>query len=126
MRKILVTALIGIHLIGNTELSQVFKLPNLVQHYFEHCRISPGLSFSEFLLMHYGGDDGTAADDDFDSQLPCHNTQTNTLALIFSPMVAEVPSIRHITPVSREYNSRLETGTSAEHVLLILQPPRFS
>jgi hypothetical protein len=126
MRKILVTALIGIHLIGNTELAQVFKLPNLVQHYFEHSRINPGLSFSEFMLMHYGGDDGTAADDDFDSQLPCHNTQSTTLALIFSPMVAEIPSLREINTVTTEFNSRLITGTSAEHVLLVLQPPRFS
>lgn len=125
MRKILITALISIHLFGNTELAQLCKLPNLLQHYFEHSRINPHLSFSEFLFMHYGGDDGTTADDDFDSKLPCHNTQGNTLALVYSPMVSELPVIRYIPALSKEYNSPLEPGTSTEHVLMVLQPPRF-
>lgn len=37
--------------------------------------------------MHYGGNDGTTADDDFDSQLPCHNPNHNTIAHVYSPMV---------------------------------------
>lgn len=126
MRKILVTALIGIHLFGNTEFVQLLKLPNLVHHYFSHARINPNLSFAEFMMDHYGGDDGTNADDDFDKQLPCHSTQTNTLAHIFSPMLAEQPVLKAIPAVAKDYNSCLQSGTPSEHVLLIIQPPRFS
>lgn len=125
MRKILVTALIGIHVFGNTEFLQLLKLPNLVHHYFSHARIKPGLSFTEFLFDHYGGDDGTNADDDFDKQLPCHNAQTNTIAHVFSPMVADPPVLKDLPDPTRNYNSRLQPGISAEHVLLIIQPPRF-
>ena len=82
MRKIFLIILSSVHLIGNTEISQVFKIPNLVDHYFEHCRIDPRISFFEFLSMHYAGDDGTDADDDKDSQLPCHNTNHHTFSVV--------------------------------------------
>lgn len=126
MRKILITALVSIHLFGNTELAQLIRLPNLLEHYFEHSRINPGLSFSEFLFMHYGGDDGTTADDDNDSKLPCHNLNSNTLALVYSPMVPETPSLKYISPLPGEYSSPLEPGILSAHVLILLQPPRQS
>jgi hypothetical protein len=82
MNKILLIILTNIHLLGNTEISQVFKIPNLVDHYFEHCRLNPGISFFQFLGMHYGGNDGTDADNDKDDKLPCHNVHHNTLSVV--------------------------------------------
>ena len=97
MRNILLFILINDHLLGNTEISQVFKIPNLVNHYFEHCRLNPQISFIEFLAMHYGGNDGTDADNDKDNQLPCHNLHHNTLSVVCfeireAPSVAIIPA----------------------------------
>ena len=124
MRKVLVIVLIGIHLTGNTEVGQLLKLPQLVSHYFQHHRQDPDISFFEFISMHYLGDDGTSADDDFDSMLPCHNVRHNTLAVVYSPMTQDIIPDALTDRKVVEYNSRLEAGISSKHVLLILQPPK--
>lgn len=124
MRKMLVILLVGIHLAGNTEVGQLLKLPQLVSHYFQHHRQDPDISFFEFISMHYMGDDGTSADDDFDNKLPCHNGSHTTLALVYSPMTQDIIQEALVNRKVVEYNSRLEEGISSKHVLLILQPPR--
>ncbi|HEY6064115.1 MAG TPA: hypothetical protein VIV35_10930 [Chitinophagaceae bacterium] len=126
MRKNLAIFLISIHFVGNTELGQLFKLPQLINHFFQHERLNPGLGFFEFITMHYAGDDGTKADDDLDKQLPCHNSDHNTITVVYSPMVKELPGADFNFWPNREYSDRLQTGTSSKHVLLILQPPRLA
>lgn len=125
MRKILAILLISIHLTGNTEVGQLFRLPQLIAHFFQHHRQDPSIDFFDFIAMHYAGDDGTTADDDFDNQLPCHNINHNTTALTYSPMVKEMPSIEVSVLETKVYNSRLLTGITSKHVILILQPPRL-
>jgi hypothetical protein len=125
MRKILAILLISIHLTGNTELGQLFRFPQLITHFFQHHRLDPSINFFEFIAMHYAGDDGTTADDDIDNQLPCHNPNHNTLAVVYSPMIKEIPSIEFSSRKTKEYNSRLQTGITSKHVQLILQPPRL-
>jgi hypothetical protein len=125
MRKILAILLISIHLTGNTEVGQLFRLPQLVAHFFQHHRQDPSISFFDFVAMHYAGDDGTTADDDIDSQLPCHNPNHNTIAVAYSPMVKEIASIEVSVHETKVYNSRLLNGVTSKHVLLILQPPRL-
>lgn len=73
MRKIFVIGLIAVHLLGNTDLNQLVKLPKLISHFIQHQRQIPELSFIDFIAMHYGGNDGTTADDNEDSKLPFHN-----------------------------------------------------
>jgi hypothetical protein len=124
MRKSLAILLISVHLVGNTELGQLFKLPQLVTHFFQHENLDPNLNFFEFIAMHYAGDDGTKADDDFDKQLPCHNSNHTTLSVVYSPMVKELQSFDHGFWLNIEYSDLLQTGTSSKHVLLILQPPK--
>jgi hypothetical protein len=126
MRKTLIIWFVSIHLLGNTELPQLFKLPNLISHYFEHSRLNPDLSFGEFLVMHYGGDDGTSADDDTDNKLPCHNSNTNTITITYSPMVNDLPSFSFSSWNTREYNSRLQSGISSKNTKPIFQPPRLA
>jgi hypothetical protein len=125
MRKMLAISLICIHLTGNTEAGQLLKLPQLISHFFQHHQLDPSIGFFEFIAMHYGGDDGTNADDDFDNQLPCHSPDQNTINIVYSPMVKDIPPVEFCPFQTQEYNSRLQTGTSSKHVLLILQPPRL-
>jgi hypothetical protein len=125
MKKILVILMLSIHLFGNTELSQVFKLPQLITHYFQHNRIDPDINFLEFLAMHYGGDDGTNADDTEDSKLPCHNPNSHSLSGSYTAFLkVSFPSDDINFDETRTFGSRLQTGKPSEHVLLILQPPR--
>ncbi|NOT52004.1 MAG: hypothetical protein HOP10_12090 [Chitinophagaceae bacterium] len=124
MSKTLAIILVSIHLMGNTEVGQIFKLPRLVHHFFQHQHIDPSIDFFDFLAMHYNGDDGTTADDDFDKQLPYHNADNSTVGVVYSPMVSDLPVFELPAISSREYNDPLQPGVSSKHVLVIIQPPR--
>ncbi|MFN8289330.1 MAG: hypothetical protein U0U70_03615 [Chitinophagaceae bacterium] len=125
MRKSLVILLIGIHLAGNTEAGQLIRLPQLISHYFQHHQLDNSIGFFEFIAMHYGGDDGTSADDEYDSKLPCHNiNHTTTISNVFSPMIKEAGTAAAVPEVLPDHHSRILARQSAGHTLLILQPPR--
>ncbi|MDP4263968.1 MAG: hypothetical protein Q8941_15680 [Bacteroidota bacterium] len=124
MRNFLLIILTSIHLFGNTEISQVLRIPNLVTHYFEHCRLNPGITFFQFLNMHYGGNDGTHADDSKDNQLPCHNLHHNTLSVVCYK-IQDIPSLELVTRYNtREYGKPLLTYHPQEHVFSFFQPPK--
>ena len=127
MRRSLVIFLLTIHFFGNTEIGEVFSFPQLITHFFQHSRQTPGLSFFTFLSMHYGGDDGTDADNHEDNKLPYHNQfQSHSFNIIISSIPkSEIPGINTEETI-REYGSRLLTGNPSEHVLILLQPPRLS
>ncbi len=124
MRNTLLILLISVHLSGNTEIGQLFRVPQLISHFFQHHRQDQSIDFFEFIAMHYGGDDGTAADDDIDNQLPCHNVNQSTIAHVISPMVTDIPVSGFYLPDPSERNDRLVTGKTSEHVWEFLQPPR--
>ncbi len=59
MKPIVALVLAFLFLIGSlfprTDMEEVFKIPNLVQHYLEHKeKATQGFSFLDFLNLHYG------------------------------------------------------------------------
>ncbi|MBI5856426.1 MAG: hypothetical protein HZB42_02150 [Sphingobacteriales bacterium] len=124
MSKKLTILLLGIHLMGNTEMGQLLKFPQLVHHYFQHRHLNPDLNFIGFIVMHYAGDDGTKDDDDYDRQLPCHNVNQSTVSIAYSPMVNETQLFEESFFSQNEYCENMLSEISPKHVLLILQPPR--
>ncbi len=127
MRKIVIICLMAVHLFGNTELNQLFKVPELVSHFFQHHRQDPGISFIEFIAMHYGGDDGTKADDYEDGKMPFHNSHNHSLTSSYTIYLnASFETEVNETGTARVFGGRLQTGIPSKHVLLVLQPPRIS
>ena len=124
MRNTLTIGLIMIHLFAHTEAGQVFRLPNLLTHFFQHHRQNPSIDFFQYIAMHYGGDDGTHADDDKDDQLPCHNPHNNTLSIVYPAIENEIPSFAINIPLASGYGSILKSGIPSKHVFRLLQPPR--
>lgn len=124
MRKTLVILLMSIYLLGNTEAGQLLRLPRLLAHFFHHHQQDSSISFLDFILMHYAGDDGTTADDDQDKQLPCHNAIHNTITIAFSTMVKDIPLFDFSNWETKMYVSHLPSELSSEYAPLILQPPR--
>ncbi len=57
-------------LLGKTELHEFCKMPTLVEHYQQHKINNPGLSFLDYLFLHYGGVHPDDNDNDDDNQLP--------------------------------------------------------
>ncbi|NUM30997.1 MAG: hypothetical protein HUU47_01585 [Bacteroidetes bacterium] len=56
MKKVLAILLIFSFLSANTELHQLYKLPVLIHHFFEHKNQNHNESLSSFLLEHYTSD----------------------------------------------------------------------
>lgn len=124
MRKNLAILLISFHLVGNTEVGQVFKLPRLLDHFKKHHQQNPSVSFIDFIIMHYAGDDGTSSDDDQDQQLPCHNLHHNTMGMVYSPMVKTLPDNNIFLWETRSYISYFSGPIPTIPLTILLQPPR--
>lgn len=124
MQKPLVIALLVIHFLGNTEMGQLIKLPSLLRHYQQHCRLNSHLCFIDFLAIHYGGNSDGTADDNEENQMPCHNTHNTAIsATIYTPPVIVTTTIEKSEIIS-EYFESAPVYHTQEFLLKILQPPR--
>lgn len=73
LKKLLAIFTLSVYLLSTTELSELLKLPLLIEHYHEHKCSAPDLSFKDFLVLHYNNHlEGHAHNDDYekDMQLP--------------------------------------------------------
>lgn len=70
MKRLSVICLFALYLVSATEARQLLKLPVLFEHYAEHTRLNPEMSFADFMCMHYAGYHPDDGDQDRDMQLP--------------------------------------------------------
>lgn len=73
MRKPLLISMLLLHILGNTELYQLLSVHKIYQHYQLHLLMNPREGFVDYISEHYVGDDGIAADDAMDHELPFKN-----------------------------------------------------
>jgi hypothetical protein len=115
---------LAIYLLGATELSQLLKIPLLIEHYTEHKLDNGNLSLLSFMYMHYVGDDGDTTDEQKDQNLPfksAHFQMQNTV--VFSVLKYELPKIfvntnRSVWPVMQSNSlSTIALGS-------LFRPPR--
>jgi len=115
---------LAIYLLGATELSQLLKIPLLIEHYTEHKLDNGNLSLLSFMYMHYVGDDGDTTDEQKDQNLPfksAHFEMQNTV--VFSVFKYELPKIfvnmiRSVWPVMQSNSlSSIALGS-------LFRPPR--
>lgn len=82
MKKLISILLLFLYLVSTTELYQLLKIPELVEHYFEHKELNPDMTLTAFLKIHY---DHPVKDGDYgkDQKLPfiIHSTP---LSLVFT------------------------------------------
>ncbi len=116
----------AIHLLGNTELGELLKIPSLISHYQQHRYSDSNVGFIDFIVMHYvNGDDGTSADNREDEQLPCHNIkQQHSFAQTLSPASRLYDITLNYQFKPNIFCAKQQEGFLSGHVSLILQPPR--
>lgn len=85
MKKPLVTALLLLHMVGNTELCQLISVPKLFEHFRIHQQWNPRASFADFIEMHYLGTDGIDGDDPMDHELPFMHFDHQTVLVATAP-----------------------------------------
>lgn len=74
-------------LLSKTELHEFCKMPFLMEHYQQHKKNDPGLSFLDFLFLHYAGEHPEDNDNDEDNKLPFKSI--SDIAHTITPVTAE-------------------------------------
>lgn len=98
MKNVLVYILLLLVAADTTELHELIKLPVLFEHFAEHKQRDNKVSFTDFLSMHYWGDDQNDDDNERDMQLPFKKADAHPTHVMFMP-TARVMSVR--TPEQR-------------------------
>lgn len=126
MQKLVCILCLTVHLLTNTELCQLVKMPVLISHYKEHKASNDKITFLGFLNMHYFNG---SPHDNTDMELPFKTT--SVAIIIHNSPSAPVPSITLIPSAapsdvevnfSQYYSSWIPPASSKD----IFQPPRYS
>ena len=126
MKNVLLISLLLTHLLGNTELCQLLRVPKIFEHYQEHQLWNTDASFLGFITMHYMGKDGIDGDEDQDKELPFMHILHQT------PLVSTAPPTV-CSAVPKRINAELKTFTIRDNFNVrpvytgtLLRPPRMS
>ena len=76
----------------NSSIGELFKLPDLLNHFTEHQAANKSIDLFDFISMHYLGNDLNDNDQDKDMQLPFKKINTH-----FSFQIASIPHSSLIT-----------------------------
>lgn len=111
-------------LIFATPLQQLLKTPTLFRHYLEHKAISPDISFSNFIFMHYVGDDGVPDDENKDMQLPFKQYNTHSSIDIYTiPILNIALENRYIRPI--KYLFPQDQNILKSYTAAVFKPPQI-
>lgn len=122
VRKLLPIFLLSVYLVSVTELHELFKLPQLVEHFIEHKVEDKGTTFLDFLVLHYSSSD----DGEEHSELPfkAHHDNGNIINsgfISFSSFSLDIKS----TPIeSKIYKTYSTDFISSAYLSSIWQPPK--
>lgn len=126
MRRFSAIVFFLLYLISTTEVSQLLKLPLILQHYHEHQAINKNISFLAFLDMHYMH--GSPHDDDYDRdmQLPFKKADHHaSISPVSVPNFAQIPVCTVLPAPSSDFNTPGEEGLYFQYDHSIFQPPRI-
>jgi hypothetical protein len=126
VKKYIPIFLLSLYLISLTELSQLIKLPMLVEHYSEHKEKNKNLSVLDFLYMHYSQNNVKDADYDKDMKLPFKSPNTLLSSLEIAPVLfaSENLLLKPIPSDSKQYTLYSEKHLSSAYLASIWQPPK--
>jgi hypothetical protein len=126
LKKFLSIFLLSIYLISITELSQLVKLPLLVEHFSEHKQKDGQMSLWKFLHIHYSQNKLNDVDYEKDMKLPfkshdgCINSIVSESVITSYYFLSAKPVFSH----SNSYSSYTEQFLTSAYLTSIWQPPK--
>ncbi|MBW3524839.1 hypothetical protein [Chryseobacterium sp. NKUCC03_KSP] len=128
MKKLVSILLLTLYLVSTTEIYQLLKIPELIEHYLEHKELNPEMTLTSFLKTHY---DHPVKDGDYgkDLRLP-FIIRSAPLALVFTidkGFSFEKPlESKFILLTVNKFTSKDEDSCFTGYVNSVWEPPRFS
>jgi hypothetical protein len=126
LKKFLSIFLLSIYLISITELSQLIKLPLLIEHFSEHKQKDGHMSLWKFLHIHYSQNKLNDVDYEKDMKLP-FKSHDGCINSIVSESVITSYYFLYAKPVfshSNSYSSYTEQFLTSAYLTSIWQPPK--
>jgi len=125
LKKIITISFLSIYLFSTTELSQLLKLPSLVEHYIEHKQENRDITLWAFLCMHYAHGIVKDADYDKDMKLPFKTSDGINLTITaFTPHNFSTEIAKPVTNETKSFPSYNEVFLASSFLSNIWQPPR--
>ncbi|MEG1668479.1 hypothetical protein [Chryseobacterium sp.] len=128
MKKLVSILLLTLYLVSTTEMYQLLKVPELIEHYIEHKELNPEMTLTSFLKTHY---DHPVKDGDYgkDQRLP-FIIHSAPLALVFTidkGFSFEKPlESKFILLKVNKIASKDEDSCFLGYLNSVWEPPRFS
>lgn len=111
-------------MLDTTSLYQVFKLPSLVCHFTEHKSLDNKIGFTDFLAMHYWGEDLNDNDDEKDMQLPFKKIDLQQSGFLYIPATISY-TFRNVSwPFKADYGPDRSQVHFNTHLGSLFRPPR--
>ena len=109
-----------------TEVRQLTKLPNLIEHYISHKLINADLSFADFFKIHYVDEQLLDSDYKQDMKLPfkTHDFSFASITLNVPPSAALL-KIQHEIYVEESTNFSYSENRYPSVLLSIWEPPKI-
>ncbi|HNA01338.1 MAG TPA: hypothetical protein PLN49_10775 [Ferruginibacter sp.] len=111
---------------ATTELHQLFKVPALVQHYYEHKAENNDISLADFIVLHYFSNAPRDKDYDRDMQLPFKMTDCLSSSALTVPPVISYSAERPDFFIKRSYPAVKNNSILPSHSAKIWQPPKMA
>ncbi len=118
--------LLSAYLISATELNQLMKIPQFIEHFIVHKGKDSQMSLSEFIEMHYVQSDDKDADHDEDMKLPfkTHNICANGIGISFVPDSFIDLSFKPTSSEEKSYSNYKVKFLTSSYLSSIWQPPK--
>lgn len=126
MRKTISIAFLFVYLFSATELSQLVKLPTLVEHFSEHKQQNKAMSFWDFMCIHYAGKFSKDNDYEKDMKLPfkAHDTSQSFIFVANQPVTPFMPTFT-VNLQQKTFSHYDEQFLTSFYLSCIWQPPKF-
>lgn len=124
VKKILFITLLSVHLLGNTDLIQLIRLPMLLVHYQNHLKDNNRLDLIYFLNSHYSSEgDGISSDDKEEKEMPFmqNNQRSITISLVNLTDLSLLPP--SVNQINTKHTVFQQFYISDSHTLSLLRPP---
>jgi hypothetical protein len=105
LKSLFLHIILTIVILDTTSLYQVLKFPSLIRHFTEHKELDQNISFTDFLSMHYWGEDIDDDDDEKDMQLPFKKFEIQHAHFLFVPFSNHFTFKNTFSPFKSDYGS---------------------
>jgi hypothetical protein len=126
LKKLIPILFLSIYLVSATELHELLKLPQLIEHFIEHNTDNKQTTFFDFLFTHYSSSNDGDNDIEKDVKLPF---KTNDKCIGSAPIAFvsnhfDYSIIKPVYSDKKSYSKYTELFIKSSFLSTIWQPPK--